>query len=68
MSFYKNRMIVDGEEYILYGFEGNIAIWQLKKATQASKRIFYANPGHEIRNHSVREIRKMINDYLEENA
>ena len=49
MSFYKNGLIKDGEEYILYGFEGNICIWQLKKATSAKRRMYYANPGRGSR-------------------
>ena len=66
MDYYKNSLVKDGEEYILYGFEGNICIWQLKKATQASKRVFYANPGREITARTVGEIRKMINEVMSE--
>ena len=66
MSFYKNGLVKDGEEYILYGFEGNICIWQLKKATSAKKRLYYANPGRGVEAHTVSEIRSKIREVMEE--
>ena len=66
MSFYKNRLVKDDEEYILYGFEGNICIWQLKKATSAKRRRYYANPGRAVEAHTVSEIRSKIREVMEE--
>ena len=66
MSYYRNSMIHNGEEYILYGFEGNIAIWQSKGRTQASKRLFYANPGTPLESRCVGDLRKMIRQELGE--
>lgn len=62
MSYYRVKKIIDGEEWILYGWEDNIAIWQLAKATQAKKRQYYAHvdDDHRFKTHTVREIRELI--------
>ena len=63
-TYYKNKLEIEGVTYILYGFEGNIAIWQRMNKTQAGQREYYANPGLPVRARSVREIRNLINQNL----
>lgn len=60
--YYKNKLEKDGRLFRRYGFEGSVPIWQDVSATQASKRMFYANPGKPIYAHKVSEIRQAIRD------
>ncbi len=62
--YFKNQTVIEGRIYRLYGFEGNIAIWQDASKTQCSQRVFYANPGMPMKANKVTELRKMISDYL----
>ena len=63
-QYYIHKREIDGNLYILYGFEGNIAIWQRMNKTQSAKREYYANPGVPVRSNSVREIRNLINQNI----
>ena len=62
---FKNQTTIEGKVYRLYGWEGNIAIWQDPSKTQSSQRVFYANPGIPMKANKVTVLRKMICDYLE---
>ena len=63
--YFKNQTVIEGKVYRLYGFEGNIAIWQDVSKTQSSQRVFYANPGVPMKSNKVSELKKNICDYLE---
>lgn len=64
--YFKNQKVIGGILYRLYGWEGNIAIWQDVSKTQSSQRVFYANPGVPMKANKVTDLRKMIRDHLEE--
>lgn len=65
MIVYKNGMTMNGRTYRLYGYEGNICIWEDANRTQFHQRTYYANSGKPIFAHTVGEIRKAIKKYLE---